>query len=123
MVNLQVIEKKNADVIGDVLTRLSCEVGLPTHFLLDQDNVIREVGIGIIDLQGRLSRQFGIYFNTCPVSGPVKIPNHPLDIYRRGYLNYMTDMATVEEIVATLPVMTKLNHVLPSENIIRELFR
>ena len=38
MVNLQVIESKSADGILDGITRLACEVGVPSLMLVDQDS-------------------------------------------------------------------------------------
>ena len=37
-VNLQVIETKSAEGMVDGLTRLTCEVGMPYHLLIDQDS-------------------------------------------------------------------------------------
>ena len=43
VLNLQVIESKTADSIIEGITRLGCEVGFPTHFLVDQDAAVVKV--------------------------------------------------------------------------------
>ena len=73
LLNLQVIESKSVDGIIDGLTRLGCEVGFPTFFLVDQDSamlkVLKEAQVNLLDLQYQVKTQYGINFKTCPVSG------------------------------------------------------
>ena len=73
LLNLQVIESKSVDGIADGLTRLGCEVGFPTHFLVDQDaaimKVMKEAEVDIKDLQHIIKTENGINFTTCPVTG------------------------------------------------------
>ena len=72
-VNLQVLEKENAAGIVEVVTRLSCETGVPKLILCDQDTAILSAfkfsELEFRDLQLQLHRQKGIDFQTCPVSG------------------------------------------------------
>ena len=73
IVNLQALEGKDQESIIDGFTRLSSEVGVPSKVLVDQDSGamagFRTAEFDILDLQHRLSRQFGISFETCPVQG------------------------------------------------------
>ena len=73
IVNIQVIETKSAEGIIDGLTRLSCEVGVPSFVLTDKDSgimkALRDTEINIKDLQYVLHKEKGIKFSTCPVSG------------------------------------------------------
>ena len=73
LVNLQVIESKSADGILDGITRLTCEVGVPTMLLVDQDSGImkglKEAEIDIKHLDMKVHKEKGIRFRTCPVSG------------------------------------------------------
>ena len=71
--NLQVAEKIDADGIVDVMTRFSCEVGVPKLILCDKQSSIkkflRDSCIEMRDLEYRLVVEYGIKFLTCPVSG------------------------------------------------------
>ena len=73
IVNIQVVETKSAEGIIDGLTRLSCEVGVPSFVLTDKDSrimkALRDAEIIIKDLQYVLHKEKGIKFSTCPVSG------------------------------------------------------
>ena len=73
MVNLQVIESKSADGILDGITRLACEVGVPTLLLVDQDSgvmkALREAECDIKNLDMKVHKEKGMRFKTCPVSG------------------------------------------------------
>ena len=73
MVNLQVIESKSADGILDGITRLACEVGVPTMMLVDQDSgvmkALREAECDIKNLDMKVHKEKGMRFKTCPVSG------------------------------------------------------
>ena len=52
---LQVIESKSADGIADGLTRMACEVGMPSHLLIDQDTgfikLLSEAEVTLRDMQ------------------------------------------------------------------------
>ena len=69
LVNLQVIESKSADGV----TRLSCEIGVHSFILVDQDSgilkVMKEAEVNVRDLEFVLHKEKGIKFKTCPVSG------------------------------------------------------
>ena len=73
LVNLQVIEGKDASCIIDGLTRLSCEIGVPKYLLIDGDEAIkkafRELEVDIRDLAFKLHREKGIVVDVCPVRG------------------------------------------------------
>ena len=73
LVNLQVIEAKSADGVIDGVTRLSCEVGVPSIMLVDQDSgilkALKEAEVDIRSLDMLLHKEKGIRFKTCPVSG------------------------------------------------------
>ena len=73
LTNLQVIETKGADGIAEGLTRLGCEIGIPTYMLADQDSgilkVLKEADIQVADLQVFLYKEKGVKFRTCPVAG------------------------------------------------------
>ena len=72
-VNLQVAEKIDTDGMVDVMTRFSCEVGVPKLVLCDKqssiEKMLRESCIEIRDLEDRLIVEYGIKFLTCPVAG------------------------------------------------------
>ena len=72
-VNLQVIESKSADGVVDGVNRLGCEVGFPSFVLVDQDSgilkVLKEAEVNLRDIDLVLSKERGIKFRTCPVSG------------------------------------------------------
>ena len=72
-INLQVIEKSDGDGIVDAVIRLSCEVGVPKFVLCDKqtsiERMLREAVVDMRDLQDRLVTEFGIQYQTCPVSG------------------------------------------------------
>ena len=72
-VNLQIIESKSVDGICDGITRLACERGLPSHFLVDQEGSLmkslREGKMTVIDLQNHLQTKVSPTFAVCPVSG------------------------------------------------------
>ena len=73
LVNMQVIESKSADGIGDGINRLGCEIGIPSFVLTDQDSgimkVLKEANVELKDLQLLLHKEKGIRFKTCPVTG------------------------------------------------------
>ena len=76
LVNLQVIEGKNAGCILDGVTRMSCEIGVPKYLMIDDDaaikNSLRELEVDVRDLTYKLHREKGIIFDICPVSGHSK---------------------------------------------------
>ena len=72
-INLQVIEKVDADGIVDAMIRLGCEVGVPKLILCDKqtsiEKMLKEAKTEMRDLQDKLVVEFGIRFSSCPVSG------------------------------------------------------
>ena len=73
LVNLQVLESTKAAGWIDAFTRLSCEVGIPSHVFLDQDSAgmsaFKLAEVEFRDLQLRLHREKGIAFSVCGVGG------------------------------------------------------
>ena len=73
LVNLQVLESSKSAGWLDAFTRLSCEVGCPSHVFCDQDSAgmkaFEMVDVELRDLQLRLSREKGIKLSVCPVMG------------------------------------------------------
>ena len=71
--NLQVIEAKNSEAVLEGLTRLACEVGMPSCLVLDQETsfmkMVRDAEINLTDLSARCYREYGVRFETAPVSG------------------------------------------------------
>ena len=69
--NLQVIEAKSTDAILEGLTRLGCEVGLPSILIIDKESsfmkAVREAEINLYDLNLRAYKEHGIRFETAPV--------------------------------------------------------
>ena len=72
-VNCQVLEKSDSGGVLDGLTRLACEVGVPSILLCDQDStlmkVLREAQVTMINLKLELFEEKGIKFETCSVGG------------------------------------------------------
>ena len=72
MVNLQVFENKSAVGVIDCVNRLGCQVGIPSHILVDKDSGIMkaldEAEVDLKDLQLLVYKENGIKFRTCPVS-------------------------------------------------------
>ena len=73
LVNLQVVEKKDAGGIICGITRLACESGMPKHIFTDQDSgiiaALTGAEVGIRDVNQRLHKEYGIIFTLCPVGG------------------------------------------------------
>ena len=73
LVNLQVIEGKDAGFILEAVTRLACEMGVPKFLMVDDDSTVhkalRELEVDIRDLQFKLHTEKGITFDICPVQG------------------------------------------------------
>ena len=73
MCKFSVIESKSADGVLDGITRLACEVGVPTLMLVDQDSgimkALREDEVDIKNLDLKVHKEKGMRFKTCPVSG------------------------------------------------------
>eukprot|EP00092_Neocalanus_flemingeri_P018101 GFUD01019591.1.p1 GENE.GFUD01019591.1~~GFUD01019591.1.p1 ORF type:complete len:2548 (-),score=673.50 GFUD01019591.1:927-8570(-) len=73
LVNMQIVESKDTEGLCDGLTRLSCEVGTPAHFLIDQENSLmkslREGEVDLINIQQELQRKVKVNFEVCPVAG------------------------------------------------------
>ena len=67
------MEAKTADAMIDGITRLCCEVGVPSLLLVDKESSImkalREAEVDIRNLNLLLHKEKGIRFKTCPVSG------------------------------------------------------
>ena len=72
-VNCQVIEKRDTGAVLDGLNRFFHEVCVPKVCYPDKDGAImkalRDGEIDILDMQGRLHRERGIYFETCLPQG------------------------------------------------------
>ena len=73
LVNCQVIEKSDASAILDAMTRLGCEVGLPSVMLADQDSTlmkaIKEAKVNLVNLKLELHEEKGIQLELCSVGG------------------------------------------------------
>ena len=73
ILNLQVMEGRSADSVCCALSRLGCEVGFPSHFLVDQDSalmkVLNEAEVTLVDLKYTVKKDVKVTFDTCPVSG------------------------------------------------------
>ena len=72
LLNIQVVENKDAFGIIEGLTRLACEVGMPKYLCLDKEpsfmKVVKEAQIDLQDLQLRVFKECGVRFQTAPVS-------------------------------------------------------
>ena len=72
-VNCQIIEKRDTGAVLDGLNRFFHEVCVPKVCYPDKDGALmkalREGEIDILDMQGRLHRERGIYFETCLPQG------------------------------------------------------
>ena len=72
-INCQVIEKKNTAAVLDGLNRFFCEVSVPKICYPDQDGALMRAlthgEVNLVDLQGNLSRERGIKFETCLPQG------------------------------------------------------
>ena len=68
-INCQIIEKKDTGGVLDGLNRFFCEVSVPKICYPDKDGALmkalREGEVNLQDLQGRLHRERGIWFETC----------------------------------------------------------
>ena len=73
LVNCQVIEKSDASGVLDGITRLGCEVGLPSLMLDDQGSnlikAIRDAEVTLKNLKLEVYREKGIKFEVCSVGG------------------------------------------------------
>ena len=73
LVNCQVIEKSDASGILDGITRLGCEVGLPSLMLADQGSnlmkAIREAEVTLVNLKLQIYEEKGIQMEVCSVGG------------------------------------------------------
>ena len=73
IINLQVLEGRNSDALCCSLSRLGCELGYPTHFLVDQDSallkVLSEAEVNLVDTQHKVKKGVGVSFSVCPVAG------------------------------------------------------
>ena len=73
LLNIQVIESKNAEGVLEGLCRLACEAGMPAKLVLDQDTafmkMIRDAEVNLKDLSHRAFKEYGIEFETAPVAG------------------------------------------------------
>ena len=72
-VNLQVLESTKSAEWIDAFTRLSCEVGIPSHVFIDQNSAgmsaFQLAEVEYADLQLRLHREKGISLSVCGVKG------------------------------------------------------
>ena len=73
LVNCQVIEKSDASGILDAMTRLGCEVGLPSIMLADQGSnlikAIRDAEVTLLNLKLQVFEEKGIKLEVCSVGG------------------------------------------------------
>lgn len=73
IVNLQVLEGRKTYEIIEGFTRLCAEVGVPSKVHVDEESGaiagFKVAELDFLDLQHQLRTQFGISFETCPVSG------------------------------------------------------
>ena len=73
LVNAQVIEESDASGILDGMTRLGCEVGIPSILLADQGSnlvkAIREAEVSMLNLKLQMYQEKGIRFEVCSVGG------------------------------------------------------
>ena len=73
LVNCQVVEKSDASGILDGITRLGCEVGVPSLMLADQGSnlmkAIREAGVTLLNLKLQIYEEKGIKMEVCSVGG------------------------------------------------------
>ena len=73
LIKMQVLERGLADSIISGMTRLSCEIGVPSKLFIYQAKAIKcglkNVEFDMRGLQHRLERQHGIDFEVCPVAG------------------------------------------------------
>ena len=72
-VNCQIIEKKDTGAVLDGLNRFFNEVCVPKVCYPDKDGAImkalKDGEVDVLDMQGRLHRERGIYFETCLPQG------------------------------------------------------
>ena len=73
LVNIQIVETKDAQGMCDGLTRLMCEQGAPAHLLVDQDTallkILKDGEVDLMNLEMMIKRKTKIQFSVCPVSG------------------------------------------------------
>ena len=73
LVTCQVLEKSDSSGVLDGMTRLGCEVGVPSIILCDQDSAImkalREAEVSMTNLKLELFEEKGIRFEVCSVGG------------------------------------------------------
>ena len=73
LVNCQVLEKSDSSGILDGMTRLSCEMGVPSIILCDQGSnimkALRETEVSMFNLKLQLYEEKGIRFEVCSVGG------------------------------------------------------
>ena len=72
-VNCQVLEKSDACGVLDGLTRLCCEIGVPSYILCDQGSnvtkALREAEVSMKNLELQIFNAKGIKFDVCSVGG------------------------------------------------------
>ena len=73
LVNCQVLEKSDSSGILEGMTRLGCEVGVPSILLCDQGSnimkALRETEVSMVNLKLQLFQEKGIKFEVCAVGG------------------------------------------------------
>ena len=89
-VNIQVmVGGKNTDCFLDVCNRFFAEACVPKIFLPDKDaailKVLNEMEVNVVDLEGTLSKEKGIYLKTVS-----KIIEHEINSVPIGYLHHQT---------------------------------
>ena len=73
LINAQVVEKSDASGILDAITRLCCEVGVPSIILADSDSAlikaVRDAEVTMADLKLQVFKERGIRIEICSVGG------------------------------------------------------
>ena len=73
LTNMQVLESKNAESVLEGLTRLACEVGMPSCLIMDQETslmkMVRDAEVNMRDLSYRVFKEFGVQCQVVPVQG------------------------------------------------------
>ena len=73
MCNLKIMEGYDTTQFLLAFTRFACEVGYPKLLLPDEGSQLvsgcKSMNLDMMDIKGKLNREFGIEFNTCPVGG------------------------------------------------------
>ena len=73
LINIQAIESTLTSGIISGVTRMSCEVGVPSKMSIDQDRAsmcgLKSIEFDLRNLQHTLETKYGLEFEVCPVQG------------------------------------------------------